>query len=155
MTSKSSFWVNCRENLKRRSWTLLLCALALFLALPVRLAMELSVESRRILQDPSWTGGKKSENGWEAFYAESVELAFFSSGLFPRHPSRRTGLFLDGQQKEAGSLLERSGFCQKKVYRHLPERGADFAACYLVMLVLTLVMGAVMEPFPGRFFCMR
>ena len=82
MTSKSSFWVNCRENLKRRSWTLLLCALALFLALPVRLAMELSVESRRILQDPSWTGGKTIGEWLGSIFMQNLSNSLFSLLVF-------------------------------------------------------------------------
>ena len=82
MTSKSSFWVNCRENLKRRSWTLLLCALALFLALPVRLAMELSVESRRILQDPAWTGGKTIGEWLGSIFMQNLSNSLFSLLVF-------------------------------------------------------------------------
>ncbi len=48
MTSKSSFWVNCRENLKRRGWTSLLCVLAMFLALPVRGAMQISANQQKL-----------------------------------------------------------------------------------------------------------
>lgn len=51
MMSGKSFWVNYKENLKRRGWTYLLCAFSLFLALPVWQAMQLSAMRQRMETD--------------------------------------------------------------------------------------------------------
>lgn len=151
MTSKSSFWVNCRENLKRRSWTLLLCALALFLALPVRLAMELSVESRRILQDPSWTGGKTIGEWLGSIFMQNLSNSLFSLLVFFLAILLAVQGFswMDSRRK-LDLYMSVPVSARKRFTVIYLNGGLIFAACYLVMLVLTLVMGAVMGAVSGK-----
>ncbi len=151
MMSKNSFWVNCKENLKRRSWTLLLCALALFLALPVRLAMELSVESRRILQDPSWIG-EMTRGEWLG----SIFMRYLSDTLFILLVFALAILlavqgfsWMDSRRKL--DLYMSVPVSARKRFAVIYLNGASiFAASYLAMLILTLAMGGVMGAVSGK-----
>ena len=139
MTSKSSFWVNCRENLKRRSWTVLLCALALFLALPVRLALEISVESRRIAQSPSWLG-EMTQREWLG----SVFMEYSSDTVFTILVCALAVLlavqgfsWMDSKRKL--DLYLSVPVSSRKRFAVIYLNGAAiFAVCYLAMLLPAL-----------------
>lgn len=146
MTLKSSFWVNCRENLKRRSWTILLCASALFLALPIRLALEISVENRRITEDPRWLGDLTTPREWlqECFMRASSNmfmtvLIFGLAVLF----AVQGFSWLDSRRKlDLYLSVPVSG---RKRFAVIYLNGVwMFAACYLAMLLLALMTGALM-----------
>ena len=151
MTSKSSFWVNCRENLKRRSWTVLLCALALFLALPVRLALEISVESRRIAQSPSWLG-EMTQREWLG----SVFMEYSSDTVFTILVCALAVLlavqgfsWMDSKRKL--DLYLSVPVSSRKRFAVIYLNGAAiFAVCYLAMLLPALATCAVMGAVTGK-----
>ena len=151
MMSKGSFWADCRENLKRRSWTVLVGALALFLALPVRLALELSVEGRRIAENPSWLGEMTKRewmgdafmqivsNGWFVFLVFLLALLFAVQGFSWLDSRRKLDLYL------SVPVSPRRRFAV--VYGN---GAAVFAVCYFVMLLLVLPAAAVMGALTGE-----
>jgi ABC-type transport system involved in multi-copper enzyme maturation permease subunit len=130
---------------------LLLCALALFLALPVRLAMELSVESRRILQDPSWTGGKTIGEWLGSIFMQNLSNSLFSLLVFFLAILLAVQGFswMDSRRK-LDLYMSVPVSARKRFTVIYLNGGLIFAACYLVMLVLTLVMGAVMGAVSGK-----
>ncbi len=74
MMSKSSFWANFRENLKRRGWTALLCVLTMFLALPVRGAMQISANQQKLRTNRVFLDASRTPADWlkERFLYETV-----------------------------------------------------------------------------------
>ena len=136
---KRLFWADSRENLKRRSWTVLVGALALFLALPVRLALKLSVEGRRIAENP-FLAGRNDEagmdgdafmqivsNGWFEFLVFLLALLFAVQGFSWLDSRRKLDLYL------SVPVSPRRRFAV--VYGN---GAAVFAVCYFVMLLLVL-----------------
>lgn len=150
MMSKGSFWVNCRENLKRRSWTVLLCAIALFLALPVRLAMILSVQSRRIARDPSWiaewTQGELLGNS----FMQELSNDYFLFLIFALAVLLAVQGFAWVDSRRKLDLYLSVPVSARRRYVVIYLNGAAvFAVCYLAALILALMTGAVMGGVSG------
>lgn len=150
MTSKSSFWVNCRENLKRRGWTVLLCALALFLALPVRMALSLSVQSRRIGEDPEWLGEMTRGEWMGSVLMRNVSDPFFLILVLALAVLLAVQGFswLDSRKK-LDLYLSVPVSARRRFAVIYGNGAAVFAVCHLSMLLLTLGTGAVMGAVGG------
>ena len=108
MISKNSFWVRCRENLKRRGWTVLLCMLAMFLILPVCQAMAVSVDRKEVEKGLVHYMGRFDGPGW-------VANNFLNAISFDRVLLITTAAF-------AVLLAIQARFFGKKIYYDLSER---------------------------------
>lgn len=78
MTSKSLFWAEWKENIKRRSWTFVLCAAALFILMPVRTMLTINNDYNRIQDMISAGGGAEYIEKWH----QMMRIDFYSCVQF-------------------------------------------------------------------------
>ncbi|HJA92019.1 MAG TPA: hypothetical protein H9717_02685 [Candidatus Eisenbergiella merdipullorum] len=153
MMSKSSFWADCRENLKRRNWTVLLCAIALFLALPVRLTMQVSVEQRHIAENPSWleTMTRREWLGNSFMQMSSDVLLVILIFALAVLLAVQGFSWMDSRRKL--DLYLSVPVSSRRRFTVIYMNGAGiFAVCYLASFLLALAAGTVMGAMSGEAF---
>lgn len=146
MMSKSSFWGSVRENLKRRAWTVLLCASAMLLFLPLRAAMLITSE-RSAMEEPGYLGAVVDEEAWLAerflesitdspavlFLVAGAAILFAVQGFAWMDSRRKLDLYLSVPVSS------------RRRYLYIYLNGlAIFASCYLVSLLLSLTVGGLL-----------
>ncbi len=146
MTSKNSFWGNARENMKRRSWTVLLCAFAMLMLFPVRSALLITSE-RSALQDPDYLGGGMEAEEWLAEkLLESITYtpaaAFLIAGsaiLF----AVQGFAWMDSRKKLDLYMSVPVSGRRRYLYIYLNGLGI-FVSCYLLSLLISLLAGGLL-----------
>lgn len=152
MMSEKSFWVECRENLKRRAWTCLLCVLTTILAMPVWQAMQLSAMRQRIETDPYYYGSTDPQQLLRQAFTEAVTsdgmllvlIVIFAvllavQGFSWQNSRRKLDMYLSVPVSAGRRFLV---ICLNSIL--------IFGFSYLAALLLTLLLGAAMGLMTGR-----